>query len=126
MRLRKRDVGKIRRYFSQKPEVIAVYLYGSFARGDAKNDSDVDLAALVTDKNKYTGFGIFQVVFAQNLSQILNREVEVQDLEVCSIDFAQRILSEGKLIISNNEKARIAFEEKTIRDYFDMKPGLDE
>ena len=28
---------KIKNYFSQKPEVAVVYLYGSQARGEAKN-----------------------------------------------------------------------------------------
>ncbi len=113
-------------YFSRKPEVAAVYLYGSQARGDAKNSSDIDLAVLVTNKRKYTGFGIPQVVFAQDLSKLIGKEVEVQDLEVCRIDFAHRVLTEGKLLVSNNEPARIAFEEKVLRTYFDMKPFLDE
>ena len=54
------------------------------------------------------------------------REMETLRERIAQLEMEVRILSEGKLIISNNEKARIAFEEKTIRDYFDMKPGLDE
>lgn len=116
----------ITNYFAKKPEVAAVYLYGSQARGEAKETSDIDLAVLVTDKRNYTGFGIPQVVFAQDLSKLIHNEVEVQDLETVSVDFAHRVLVEGKLLITNNENARIAFEEKTIRIYFDLKPALDE
>lgn len=114
------------RYFSQKPEVAAVYLYGSQVRGEARKDSDIDLAVLVTDKRKYRGFGIVQVVFAQELSKLIGKEVEVQDLLSCRVDFAQRVLSEGKLLISNNQKARVAFEEKVARFYFDLKPAIEE
>lgn len=113
-------------YFAKKPEVTAIYLYGSRARGDAKRNSDIDLAALVTDERKYPGFGIPQVVFGQDLSKLTGRKVEVQDLKTCSVDFSHRVLTEGKLLISNNEKARIAFEERVLRVYFDMKPALDE
>lgn len=117
---------KIIKYFSQKPEVAAVYLYGSYARGEAKSDSDIDLAVLVTDKRKYTGFGIPQVVFAQDLSKLTDKEVEVQDLTACSVEFAHRVLSEGSLLLSNNDKGRINFQVETTRKYFDLKPLLDQ
>ena len=120
------DIQKIKDYFNKRKEVAAVYLYGSQARGDAKKSSDIDLAVLVTDKRKYHGFGIPQVVFAQDLSKITGRKVEVNDLDTVSVDFAHRVLTEGRLIISNNEKARIDFEEKVLRTYFDLKPALDE
>jgi predicted nucleotidyltransferase len=38
---------RIVRFFEARPEVIAVYLFGSRARGRAKETSDVDLAILV-------------------------------------------------------------------------------
>ena len=120
------DIQKIKDYFNKRKEVAAVYLYGSQARGDATKTSDVDLAVLVTNRRKYRGFGIPQVVFAQDLSKITGREVEVNDLDAVSVDFAHRVLTEGRLIISNNEKARIDFEEKVLRTYFDLKPALDE
>ncbi|OGD86204.1 hypothetical protein A2164_02020 [Candidatus Curtissbacteria bacterium RBG_13_35_7] len=113
-------------YFSKKPEVAAVYLYGSYARGEANINSDIDLAILVTNKKKYSGFGIPQVVFAAELKKLTGKEVEIQDLGVCRVDFAHRVLAEGELLISNNQKARIQFEEKTLRVYFDLKPALDE
>ena len=120
------DIQKIKDYFNKRKEVAAVYLYGSQARGDAKKSSDIDLAVLVTNRRKYRGFGIPQVVFAQDLSKITGRKVEVNDLDTVSVDFAHRVLTEGRLIISNNEKARIDFEEKVLRTYFDLKPALDE
>ena len=119
-------IQKIKDYFNKRKEVAAVYLYGSQARGDATKTSDVDLAVLVTNRRKYRGFGIPQVVFAQDLSKITGRKVEVNDLDTVSVDFAHRVLTEGRLIISNNEKARIDFEEKVLRTYFDLKPALDE
>lgn len=117
---------KIINYFRKRPEVAAVYLYGSQARKSAKETSDIDLAVLVTDKRKYKGFGIPQVVFSQDLLSVTDKEVEVQDLTSCRIDFAHRVLTEGKLLISNNQQARIAFEENIFRTYFDMKPLFDE
>jgi len=126
MKLNQKTVKKIIKYFSKKPEVATVYLYGSYARGDAKIDSDIDLAVLVTDTRKYKGSGIPQVVFALDLSKITGKKVEVQDLTACSVEFAHRVLSEGKLLTSNNEKDRVNFQTSTVRKYFDLKPILDE
>lgn len=126
MKLEKTRIKKIVDYFSKKPEVAAVYLYGSYARGDARANSDIDLAVLVTDKRKYTGFGIVQVVFAQDLSKITDKKVDVVDLDDATVDFAHRVLSESILLISSNDKARIKFEEKTLRVYFDLKPAIEE
>jgi len=126
MKLSQNQVKKIKNYFAKKPEVAAVYLYGSFARGEAKKTSDIDLAVLVTDRSKYKGFGIPQVVFAQDLEKITGKKVEVQDLTACSVEFAHRVLSEGKLIISNNEKERVYFQTSIVQKYFDLKPILDE
>jgi len=126
MNLNSKIKNQIIKYFSKKPEVAVVYLYGSQARGEAKKDSDIDLAVLVTDKRKYQGFGIPQVVFTCDLSKITNKKVEVQNLNDTPVDFAHRVLEEGILLISNNQKARIAFEEKILRIYFDLKPAIDE
>ncbi len=112
-------INKIVKYFKNKPQVEAVYLYGSQARGDARSDSDIDLAVLMEEKSDY-------FMFESDLSRLLDRKIDVQSLTSCPIDFAHRVILEGKLLISNNEKARIAFEEKIFRDYFDMKPALDE
>ena len=38
---------KIIRFFEGRPEVVAVYLFGSRARGQARDGSDLDLAILV-------------------------------------------------------------------------------
>lgn len=117
---------KIIKYFKNKAEVEAVYLYGSQAKGTATKGSDIDLGVVMINYEGYQGFGIPQVVFAQDLSKITGDEVEVQDLNACSIEFAHRVLAEGKLLIANDEKQRIEFEEKILRNYFDLKPALDE
>jgi len=126
MKLDKQISEKIKDYFTKKPEVVVVYLYGSYARGAACEDSDVDLGILMTPCLEVKGFGIPQVVFAQDLTENIGKKVEVQDLEACRVDFAHRVISEGKLIYSNDETKRINFEEAVLRNYFSLKPFLDE
>lgn len=125
MKLKKEILNKIIGYFSKKPEVAAVYLYGSFDRGDAHSLSDIDLG-VVFKKKASKAFVLPEVEMAGELSDIINREVEILDLSLCKVDFAHRVISAGRLIYSRDEKARVEFEEKILRDFFDLKPMLDE
>ena len=62
-------------YFKDKP-VKSVYLFGSYARGDAKEDSDVDLLVEFDDSKKRLSF--FDVLrFKVGLEDKFNRNVEL-------------------------------------------------
>ena len=119
-------IQKIQNYFFQKPEVVAVYLYGSQARGEAKETSDIDLGVVLKGKKPDTTLAIPQVEFSQELTTHLDKKVEVQDLVSCSLEFSHRVLAEGKLLYSGEERKRIEFETTVIRKYFDMKQTFDE
>lgn len=125
MKLEQQILDKIVAYFSRKPEITAVYLYGSYARGEANKDSDIDLGVVFKEKTE-AAFNFPEATLAEESSNILGKEVEVQDLALCPIDFAHRVISEGQLIYCIDEKSRAEMEEKIIRDYFDMKPILSE
>lgn len=120
-----RQIIQIQTYFAQKPEVVAVYLYGSQVRGKAKKTSDIDLG-VVLQGTRIIKLETPQVEFSQELSEILNKKVEVKDLRSARLDFAHRVLSEGVLIFSADEKARIEFETDVLRNYFDLKPFFEE
>ncbi len=45
------DIEKIKRYFSNQP-VVKACLFGSFARGEQREDSDVDILVSFDDKAK--------------------------------------------------------------------------
>lgn len=125
MKLKQDEVTKIRNYFSQKPETVAVYLYGSFARGDAKKNSDIDLGIILL-KKKHRPFHLPQAIFADELKKITKKKVEIQDLSACSLEFCHRVLSEGKLIYGKDNQTRIDFEVQIGKKYFDFKPYIEE
>ena len=39
----------IKSFFMQQPEVVAVYLYGSYAKGDEHHKSDIDIGILAKE-----------------------------------------------------------------------------
>ena len=57
-------------------EVRRAYLFGSYARGEATADSDVDLRVDLTQNKKL--YGIFQLAgFRENLAAALGKEVDL-------------------------------------------------
>ena len=126
MRLNRKDKEKIGKYFADKPEIAAVYLYGSFAKGDAMAESDIDLAVLVKDHKGFGGFDIPETRYTYDLEKLMGKKVEVQNLDSVSVDFAHRVISEGEILLGLNSKKRIVFEERVMGVYFDMKPSMDE
>lgn len=126
MKLNQKTVKKIIKYFSKKPEVAAVYLYGSYARGEATKDSDIGLGVVLKGKRFYQFNETNKLNLSTKLSPLLKQKVKTQNLAACPVDFAYKVICKRKLIYSADEKARIAFEEKLFRNYFDLKPALDE
>jgi len=126
MKLSKNNEKKISDFFKNKPEIAAVYLYGSYAKNTARKDSDIDIAVLVRDRKSFNGFDIPQTRYLYDLSRLLKSEVEVVDLEHSPIDFAYRVISEGKLLLGLESEKRVKYEESILQRYFDMKPAIDE
>lgn len=66
-------------YFKDKP-VKKVYLFGSYARGEAREDSDVDLLVEYDDSKRRLTF--FQVLmFKAGLENLLHKEVALMEEE---------------------------------------------
>jgi predicted nucleotidyltransferase len=109
--------------FSRYP-IVAAYLYGSVARGQATPLSDVDIGILV-----YQG--------ENPQLESIKFELEVEDLVVgkCGLRKAElrvingapilirgQIVTEGLLLYCRDEDARVEFETRTRSEYFDFLP----
>jgi predicted nucleotidyltransferase len=65
----------VRDYFKDKP-VKRVYLFGSYARGDANIESDVDLMIDIDDTNKR--MSLFEFIKLQlGIESALNKKVDL-------------------------------------------------
>src|SRR5690606_31056427 len=75
MNLSQQEIEKIKTFFADKP-VKKVYLFGSYARGEADEDSDVDLLVDFDDSKKR--LSLFDVLrLKEGLEQLLRRNVEL-------------------------------------------------
>ncbi|MDQ2718499.1 MAG: nucleotidyltransferase domain-containing protein [Bacteroidota bacterium] len=76
MILTKENITKVvQNYFKDKP-VNKVYLFGSYARGDANENSDVDLIIDIDDtKKRVSLFGFIQLQLG--IEKYLNKKVDL-------------------------------------------------
>ena len=73
MRLDKNMQRKIARYFSKKKEIGAVYLFGSQAKGKARENSDIDLGVLFVRIRK-SPQSFPEITYSSDLSEILGKK----------------------------------------------------
>lgn len=73
MKLSDQEINKIRGYFREKP-VLKAYLFGSFSREEASNQSDIDILVEL-DYSKHIGMGFVTMQF--DLEEQLKRKVDL-------------------------------------------------
>lgn len=115
-------IGKLRARLARSgPELVAAWLYGSFARGTARQDSDVDLALLYRSPlgpELDTPASRLEI----SLEEELGRTVEVVVANSGPPDLLHRVLRDGVLLLDRDRRARILFEVRTRKEFFDMQP----
>jgi predicted nucleotidyltransferase len=94
MQLDKSSIDSIRDYFSTRP-VLNAYLFGSYARGEADNQSDIDILVDL-DYSKRIGLGFIQMKI--DLEKILKTNVDLVSSNGLSKHIRPIIESEKQLI----------------------------
>lgn len=118
---------ELRRALAQFPEVTAAWLFGSRARGDAREDSDMDIAILLaagTDSHDPTLLGALAAAL-ETAAGGLVIDLVVLDLSRQGPVFCHRVLTEGTLLHDADRARRVDFESTTYSRYFDHRPTWD-
>lgn len=108
-----------------QPDVAAVYLFGSVARGAAGPGSDVDVAVLFA-RNPAALLAGPRFSLEGDLERALGRPVDLVVLNDAPVDLRTRVLRDGRILIDRDRSARIAFEVRTRNEAFDLQPILAE
>lgn len=113
----------IEAYLSGEAGCLAAWLFGSEARGTARADSDVDVAVLVAGAPRGK-LEDLHLDWATALEARLGRPVDLVVMNGAPVDLVHRVLSEGELVLERDRSARVAFEVRARREYFDLEPHL--
>ncbi len=121
-----KDLTRIKRYFRERAEVSALYLFGSLGRGRANADSDIDIAVLIDEAQlKRRNFeGLKNRYYAASPTFSL-RTVDIVVLNTAPTFLKYQALKTGKLLFDRKRKLSTKFIEKAITEYLDFKPVED-
>lgn len=95
------------------PGLVAVYVFGSAATGDAHSDSDLDLAVLGESRLKSTARWDLQ----GEAAILAGRAVDLVDLRSASSVMRMQVVSTGRLLFSRNRHEMERFEMYVLSDY---------
>lgn len=99
----------VKKYFAHKKDIIAVYIYGSFASGTAGSHSDLDIALLRTSHKDRKENVEAKVRYQRELSDLLKRPVDIVFLRESGEILSYNILKNGRLVIEKDKTLHRSF-----------------
>lgn len=95
------------------PDAVAVYVYGSIARGDDWPSSDVDVAVLLPAKRRIDdALGLMAAIAAR-----VGRDVDVVDLRRAGDTLRAEVLGEGRTVFAADADAVLDWEASAMSRY---------
>lgn len=116
----------IRRILDPCNDVVAVYLFGSVAEGQAHAQSDIDIAVLYTPEPSRTRLFQLNLEIGSRLEDALRGPIDVVNLNNAPPLLAFQVLQTGQLILEHNRTQRCIFQMHAMNRYYDSRRYLEE
>lgn len=113
MFLKAKQVEDINSQLIEAVNPFLIMIFGSFVKGNIRDDSDIDIAFL-SNKN-VDELEIF--IVAQKLADVLKRDVDLINLNIASTVFRAQIIGTGKVIYCSDERQRMNFMVRALKEY---------
>ena len=94
---------KITVYFRNKKEVIAVYLFGSYAEDKERHLSDIDIGILLDSKDRDFDKER-RNYYVTELGRVMRKDVDLVILNSASEELLRQIFLKGKCILVNDAR----------------------
>lgn len=104
---------QINKFLIEKLEPFIIYIFGSSVKGAFREDSDVDIAFF--SNRDFSEYEIFMM--AQELADILKRDVDLINLKNASTVFKAQIIGNGEVIYCKDDIRRMYFEMRAFKEY---------
>ncbi len=100
------------------PQAWAVYVYGSFARGDEWPNSDLDIAVLMPPGQEIPD----RLEVMSTVARRIGRDVDLADLRRTGLDLAIEVIRDGRPLWVRQRDATLQWEIQQMSDYADFQP----
>lgn len=104
---------KIVSFLKKELQPNFIYLFGSFARGEGRQDSDIDLAIYTDEIVK--PYPLF--IIANELAFELKRDVQIVHLKAISTVFAAQIVGTKEVLYCEDEIIRVNYDVRALKEY---------
>ncbi|MDP2860909.1 MAG: nucleotidyltransferase domain-containing protein [bacterium] len=114
----KDTIGKFQQVFSQRGEILAVYVFGSRVNGFANSQSDLDMAVFVSDREKISEREILRLLANNGVSTSFSLDLSCVDFDSPPI-FLYEIIKNGVCVYEKENDSRATIEGEILDIYYD-------
>lgn len=120
--MRKLDIDKLKDCLYMQDEVIAAYIFGSYASERPEAARDIDIAVLLDGSINKEDYGFIKLSITTELIKCLSFDnVDVVIMNIAAPLISHEIIKKGQLLFSKDEKARLTYIVKATMIYLDTK-----
>src|SRR3989344_5092701 len=101
-------LGKLKKYFSERDDILMAFLFGSQAKGLARSESDIDIAIYLKTQSGDMDFESEDEIWL-DLERILGKKVDLVILNREPAGVAFAAINSGKEICAKNPGLRTKF-----------------
>jgi len=111
-------VETLSRELESHTEVLFAYVHGSFLSGTFR---DIDVGVFIEDTRDVR----YELRMERELDQFIRLPVDLRILNEAPPSFRFKVIKDGELLFSKDERARCDFETGTISEYHDLSYHLE-
>ncbi|MDA3894599.1 MAG: nucleotidyltransferase domain-containing protein [Desulfobacteraceae bacterium] len=111
----------LKEYFYKNDEIIAAYLFGSFAAGKATPSSDLDIALLIPPAENRMEVFHARLRYHTELSDLMKKNVDIVLLREAGEMLSYQILKFGRLVFERDRDSHREFVAKRVIQCLDFK-----
>ena len=112
-----RHIERLLQRAAQDPEVLAVMLYGSVARGETSAASDVDVCLVLTPERRTAA-----QMSEQRLEYVQDFDLDIQVFQQLPLYIRQRVLKDGRVLFVRDEDQLYELAYRTVQAFEDFRP----